>query len=146
MTRRCSNPPKCASCFGMYSCISDNNFAISAESFVMEQSSSEWKSGAICLQSRSWLITFPRLLGPTAELSGDGEQKQGITRDVRERARNLFNCFYLFLFPRERQSACLCLLSGEHGEQNSASVVLTEIARHELVVNGNELQEVIRAH
>lgn len=103
--RRFNHPPKCASCFGMNSCISDNNFAISAESFVMEQSSSEWKSGAICLQSRSWLITFPRLLGPTAELSGDGEQKQGITRDVRERARNLFNCFYLFLFPRERQSA-----------------------------------------
>lgn len=61
--------PKYVSCTGMNCCISDTNFAISCESFVILQSSSEWKSGLICLHRRSWLITFPRLLGPTADES-----------------------------------------------------------------------------
>lgn len=67
--------PKYASCFGMYSCISDNNLAISWESFVMLHSSSEWKSGLICLHSRSWLITLPKLLGPTADPSDDDDEE-----------------------------------------------------------------------
>lgn len=92
--------PKYASCFGMYSCISDNNLAISCESFVMLHSSSEWKSGLICLHSRSWLITLPKLLGPTADPSDDDD-------DEGER-ENLFNCFRHQRQWHVYQSSFLC--------------------------------------
>lgn len=66
--------PKYVSWFGIYSCISDNNFAISWESLVMLHNSSWLKSGVICLHNSIWLITFPKLDGP-ARLSENYNSK-----------------------------------------------------------------------
>lgn len=82
--------PKYASCFGMYSCISDSSFAISWESFVMLHSSSAWKSGFNCLHIRSWLITFPRLLGPTADPSSGQIVREGLKPVI-------YSALYLFI-------------------------------------------------
>jgi hypothetical protein len=114
-----STLPKYASCFGMYSCISDNNFAISCESFVMLQSSSEWKSGLICLHNRSWLITFPRLLGPTAD--------ESVCKSV------IYSIVFLGHHPNENVRT--------EGKKFFYYSLLTKVAAH---VHGNDFQKVIR--
>lgn len=79
--------PKYVSWFGMYSCISDSNLAISCESLVMLHNSSALKSGVICLHNRIWLITFPKFDGP-ARLS---EMKR-IRRKIYDQILMKFYC------------------------------------------------------